>query len=405
MNNTIQPKQRAVLLDSINQAATEQFYQAGYAVETFPKDTSDDDLVALAQGADVLGIRSGPRLPGELLSRLSTIQAIGCYCVGTDQVDRQTSNQEGIAVFNSPYDNGRSVAELVIGSTFALLRQTQRHNLKLHAGIWTKTEIQSYEIKDKIMGIIGYGNIGQQVGVMAESLGMEILYTDIQDRPRLGNAKARTIDDLLAQADVVTVHVPGGQNKPIIGATEISKMKSGAYIINTARAQAVDCKALNQALQTGQIAGAALDVHQDEPARQGDTFASIFRGNDRVLLTPHIGGSTQEAQKDAAASVTRKLLSYIANGSAVGAVNLPQADLGHKNKFTRVTYVHQNQPGAEAELARLLALNKINITSEVLRTRDSLGYGIYDLEVSSAPKELIKAIQKSAHHIRVRTII
>lgn len=394
---------RAVLLEEINPAAMAQFETAGYEVATFPKKISNNELVELAEGAQVLGIRSGPKIK-EVVGEMKDIQAVGCYCVGTDQVVGKATNERGIAVFNSPFDNGRSVAELVIGSTFSLYRRMQEHNQSLHDGVWSKTEENSFEVKGKTMGIIGYGNIGQQVGILAESIGMNVVYFDIQDRPSLGSSKALGLDKLLEEADVVTVHVPGGRNGPVIGSDELARMKPSSYLINAARAQAIDYESLDLALQDGKLAGAALDVFPIEPGKKGDVFESAFRGNPRVLLTPHIGGSTQEAQKDAALSVTKKLLTYVDTGSAVGSVNLPGSDLGPQSASVRMTYVHQNKPGAEAEIVKLFGEHDINIAADILRTKGELGYGIYDIEIPNGVAELVAGVRGLTNHIRVRAI-
>jgi len=312
---------KAVLLEDIHPHAQDKFEQAGVAVETFAKDASDDELIDKLQGAQFLGVRSGPTIGRAVIRAANELVGIGCYCVGTNHIDKVAANEQGVTVFNAPFDNGQSVAQLVIGATYSLLRRLHEHNAHLHAGTWSKTEVASYELTGKTMGILGYGNIGQQVGDLAEANGMNVLYYDNAERQPRGIAMPRNKQALLAQADVVTVHIPGGLDGPVIGEKELTIMKPNAYLINAARAEAVDYGALAQQLRQNKLAGAALDVFADEPKKHGHRFVSEFQGDQRVLLTPHIGGSTLEAQRQAAESVTGAMLDYWQTGRVRQAVN------------------------------------------------------------------------------------
>lgn len=321
MNEKQQAK--VVLLEDIHPHATELFMDAGVEVETFAKDASQDELADKLRDAQFLGVRSGPAIGREAIRAAGDLIGIGCYCVGTNHIDKQTATEQNVAVFNAPFDNGRSVAQLVIGATYSLLRRLHEHNTYLHNGTWSKTEAQSFELTGKTMGVFGYGNIGQQVGDLAEANGMNVVYYDSVERKPRGRAEPRSKQALLAEADIVTVHIPGGLDGPAVGSTELEVMKSSAYLINAARAEAVDYRALADRLRQNKLAGAALDVFFDEPKKRGHRFVSEFRGDQRVLLTPHIGGSTLEAQRQAAESVTHAMLDYWQTGAVRQSVTMP----------------------------------------------------------------------------------
>ncbi len=316
MNEKQQAK--AVILEDIHPYARELFTEAGVEVETFAKDVSHDELADKLQGAQFLGVRSGPTISGEAIRVANNLVGIGCYCVGTSHIDKQVATEQNVAVFNAPFDNGRSVAQLVIGATYSLFRRLHEHNSNLHAGAWSKTEAHSFELTGKTMGVLGYGNIGQQVGDLAEANGMNVIYYDNVERAPRGCAEPRGKRALLEEADVVTVHIPGGLGGPAIGAEELTAMKNEAYLINAARAEAVDYQALASRLRQNKLAGAALDVFFDEPKKRGHHFVSEFQGDQRVLLTPHIGGSTLEAQRSAAETVTNAMLKHWRAGMARG---------------------------------------------------------------------------------------
>lgn len=399
---------RALLLDSIKPAAEEKFSEAGFEVETFPKSLKGEALAARMQDFDLVGVRSGPPLPAEVLQANPQLLAIGCYGVGTEHIDERFAASEGIPVFNSRHDNGRSVAELVIGFTYSLIRRLHEHNLDLHAGHWTKTDVASNEVRGKVMGIIGYGNIGQQVADIAERNGMQVLFVDPQDRPRLGNAVKTDLDELLSIADVVSIHVPGGLNRPVIGERELGLMKQGSFVINTARGTALDMRALLDAIHEGRIGGAGLDVFDvEDPDNNGDPFVSPVTAEPKILTTPHIGGSTQEAQIAAARSVTQKLINYVKNGTSIGATNFPEVDLGPiPTDLTRIAYIHANEPGANAEFTVALADQGVNIAEQELRTTEEIGYALADIELGSQASvdELKLALDGATKH-KIRTRI
>jgi len=394
---------RAVLLDTIDQEAQNQFEQQGFHVSTFREDITPDNLTDLCSDAHVLGIRSGPKLPETTIAHMEDIVAIGCYCVGTDHVDHKAAAEQGIAVFNSPYDNGRSVAELVMGQTINLLRKMTEHNNRLHNREWLKTAKASHELRDKTIGIIGYGNIGKQVGILAEALGMRVLYYDSTDQTRLGGAQSVDKQTLLQKADIVTLHTPGGQTRPVIGAHELAHMKPGSYLINAARGDAVDYGALHLALANGQIAGTAIDVYPDEPKGKHATFDSPLAGQENVLLTPHIGGSTIEAQAAIGRTVTSKLIDFCFHGTTAGAVNVPGIVEPQPAHTRRLTYLHHNQPGATAAITALISEHG-NIVESVLKTKSEIGYALYDIEHLTGAPQLEVAINSLNASIRSRLL-
>jgi D-3-phosphoglycerate dehydrogenase len=403
MERILTQKPRAVLLDTIEDTATRGFETAGFTVDTFPENIDPDNLVDMCDGADFLGIRSGPKIPLEFVRRASGLLAIGCYCVGTEQVKHDAAGEYGVAVFNAPYENGRSVAEMVIGQTVNLFRQLPAHNERLHDGEWYKTAAGSHELRDKTMGIIGYGNIGKQVGMLANAFGMRVLYHDIADQLRLGIAEPTDLATLLKESDVVTLHVPGGLTEPIIGADELAQMKDTAYLINAARAKAVDYDAVSAALEQGELAGAAFDVYPDEPAKKRADFESQLRQHPNVLLTPHVGGSTVEAQTAIAKAVTNKLIRYKQTGASAGAINIPEVGLPVQPNTTRLAYLHANQVGAIAEMSELLA-EYGNVTAAELRTRGEIGYAMYNIEGTPSVQELETAVSGLSACIKGRVI-
>jgi D-3-phosphoglycerate dehydrogenase len=334
---------------------------------------------------------------------MKDILAIGCYCIGTDHVAHDLAAYEGIAVFNAPYENGRSVAELVMGQTINLLRNLPLHNQRLHGGEWVKTANGSHELRDKTIGIVGYGNIGKQVGVLADAFGMRVLYHDITDQLRLGNAEPTDLETLLQEADVITLHTPGGQLRPVIGMDELLQMKPGSYLINAARGDAVDYPALRKVLESGHLAGAAIDVYPDEPRGKGQLFTSPLVDAPTAILTPHIGGSTVEAQSAIARTVTTKLVRYCREGATLSAINLPEVAMPYQPQTTRLTHIHQNQPGAAAEITDLIAEHG-NITASVLGTKGDIGYAMYDIEQLVAKSDLLVAARGLTNCIRSRII-
>lgn len=397
--------ENVLLLDSINPAAFDVFKEAGLQTIEFEKSQSPEQLATSIADFDVrlLGVRSGPKIPASVIEAGQNLEAIGAFCVGTNHIDLNAANAEGVAVFNSVHENTRSVAEHVIASTFGLLRRIPEHNRNLHNGNWSKTDALSHEVRGKTIGIVGYGAIGSQVSVLAESIGMDVVYYDPAPQiPPHGRAqRLETMDELLGTADVVTLHVPGGERtRGMINATTIALMKKGSYLINTSRGEVVDYNAVAEAVESGQLGGVAADVFEDEPNKKGDPFDHILRDTDRAVLTPHIAGSTIEAQTDIGNKTAIKLLAYLATGNCLGSVNLPDLPLnGRQSGTSRLLNIHDNAPGVNATLNGLIAEAGLNITGSILRTRGDLGYIALDIEgdISQDLLSVIRSLRETRH--------
>jgi D-3-phosphoglycerate dehydrogenase len=407
--------EKVALLDSINPTANTIFTAAGSEVITYPKSVSPEDLAVIAANVQILGVRSGPKVTAAVLGPNPELVAISVFGVGTNHIQRKgedgaTSGADdlGIAIFNSAHENTRSVAELIIGSTFSLMRGTGDHNRKMHDGTWTKED--GHEVLGKTIGIIGYGAIGGQVSVLAEGLGMSVVYFDpAPQNPPQGRAKRLgSLEAVLETADVVTLHVPGGdQNRHMINEQTISLMKPGSYLINAARGELVDYKAAAAALASGHLGGIAADVFDDadfkEPAKKGDTFEHVLRGVDGALLTPHIGGSTAEAQRNIGRSVATKSVAYLETGNSMGAVNIPNLSLGPVTPgATRLLNIHTNQPGVMAELTSLVAEADLNVVNTAQAASEEIGYVAFDVE-GSVDADVVAAmgILKATRRLRV----
>lgn len=381
--------ERALLLDSINPSASEVLLTQGYRVDEFEKSVSQDTLAELARNVEILGVRSGPEVSSLVIENSDTLKAIGCFCVGTNHVDKDAAAKSGIAVFNAAHENTRSVAEHVVSSVYSLMKRMGEHNLALHNGIWTKTDEMTYEVRGKTMGIIGYGAIGSQVSVLAEAVGMNVIYFDPNPQyPPYGRARRiATMEELLAEADVTTLHVPGGENnKNLINESILASMKPGSYLINTSRGEVMDYMAVSEALRSGQLAGIAADVFVDEPPKQGDRFNHVLRGYPNALLTPHTAGSTVEAQSDIGEKIALKLAGYVATGNSVGAVNLPSLALGSLRGDTRLLNIHQNQPSVVADITEAIAQEGHNLVAQFLNVAGNIGYVALDIEGEPSDK-------------------
>jgi D-3-phosphoglycerate dehydrogenase / 2-oxoglutarate reductase len=375
-----------VLLEGIHTTAVEALRRAGYAhIHEYPKALEGDALLEAVRGAHFLGIRSRSRLSEEILAGAPYLRAIGCFCIGTNQVDLSAARQRGIPVFNAPFSNTRSVAELVLAESVMLLRDIPAKNASAHRGGWQKSASGAFEVRGKHLGIVGYGHIGSQVGILAEALGMRVFYHDVTAQLSLGNATSMpTLRSLLETADVVTLHVPGAPDTVnLIGADEIAQMRDGAALINASRGNVVDIEALAAALEAGRLGGAALDVFPVEPKSNKDAFESPLRKFDNVILTPHVGGSTEEAQESIGVEVADKLVRYQANGSTLSAVNFPEVSLPIHRGTYRLLHVHRNQPGVLAQIHRIFSERGINIAGEYLQTDDVLGYVVIDFDISA----------------------
>ncbi|MEE2941277.1 MAG: phosphoglycerate dehydrogenase [Planctomycetota bacterium] len=376
---------RVVLFEGISDTAAEAFRDAGYGnVETHPRALTGDELVSAVRPAHVIGIRSRTQLTAEVLAEAKKLVAVGCFCIGTDQVDLGFARRRGVPVFNAPYSNTRSVAELVIAEAILLLRRIPERNMGCHRGDWQKSASGSHEARGKTVGIVGYGHIGSQVGVLAEMLGMRVLYHDVTTKLPLGNVEpARDLDDLLERSDAVTLHVPDAPDTiGLIGERELRRMRPGAVLINASRGKVVDLEALRGALVGGHLAGAAVDVFPEEPASREAPFASPLVGVDSALLTPHIGGSTEEAQAGIGREVAAKLLRYSDDGSTLSAVGFPEVTLPPQRAGARLLHVHENQPGMLGAINDVIGRGDANIDAQYLRTVEDVGYVVTDVEAS-----------------------
>ncbi len=399
-------KIKILLLEGVHQSALDELSAKGYSnIEYIKTSLSNDDLIAKIKDAHFIGIRSRTQLTDEVLSHAKKLVAIGCFCIGTNQVDIVAAQKLGVPVFNAPFSNTRSVAELVLGEALLLLRGIPEKSAKAHRGEWFKSAVGSVEARGKTLGIIGYGHIGTQLGILAETLGMRVRFYDIETKLPLGNAsQASSLKSLLAEADVVSLHVPETkQTQDMIGETEFEAMKSGAIFINASRGTVVDIPALAQALAEKKVAGAAIDVFPVEPKGNDDEFVSPLRGFDNVILTPHIGGSTKEAQENIGLEVASKLAKYSDNGSSLSAVNFPEVSLPEHVNTSRLLHIHHNQPGVLTKINQAFADNSINIAAQYLQTDDKIGYVVIDIE-SSNSKQALKALKAIEGTIRARIL-
>lgn len=378
---------KVLLLEGVSRTAVEVFERAGYTnIEYHQKSLPEATLLERVADAHIVGLRSRTQLTGEVLRHARKLIAAGCFCIGTNQVDLPEAERLGIPVFNAPYSNTRSVAELVIAEAIMLLRGIPQRNAQCHRGGWSKSATGSFEARGKVLGVIGYGHIGTQVGVLAEGLGMQVIFHDVETKLSLGNAHAAaSLHDLLQRADVVTLHVPETPaTKLMFGAREIAAMRQGAVLINASRGSVVDIEALAAALRDGHLAGAAVDVFPVEPKGNDDPFVSPLVGLDSVILTPHIGGSTLEAQDNIGIEVASKLVRYSDNGSTLSAVNFPEVSLPGHPKSRRLLHIHKNVPGVLSRINELFSAGNINIDAQFLQTDAELGYVVIDVAADEA---------------------
>ncbi len=381
-NSLDKDKIHILLLEGVDQSAVDAFRDDGYLdVEYHLKSLPEKQLLAAVRKAAFIGIRSATQLTAEVFAQAEKLVGVGCFCIGTNQVDLVAAQQKGVPVFNAPFSNTRSVAELVIAETILLMRGIPWRNAMAHRGEWAKTAQGSHEVRGKTLGIVGYGHIGTQVGLLAEALGMRVIFHDVESQLALGNAtQAVSLDALLGQADVVTLHVPETPlTHNMIGAEQLARMKAGAKLINASRGTVVEIEALAEALKSGQVGAAAMDVFPKEP-KTGEEFVSPLRGLDNVILTPHIGGSTQEAQRNIGKEVADKLIRYSNNGSTLAAVNFPEVSLPAHSGKHRILHIHRNQPGVLSGINAIFSEEKINIAAEYLQTNAQIGYVVIDID-------------------------
>ena len=396
---------RALLLENVHPDAESLLVAAGIQVQTAERAYDETELAAALDGVQLLGIRSKTDVPGSVLAAAPDLVAIGAFCIGTNQIALDAANARGVAVFNAPFSNTRSVVELAIAEIIALTRGLTRKNADMHAGVWDKSAEGAHEIRGRRLGIVGYGNIGAQLSVLAEALGMHVLFYDTADKLALGNARrCESLNELLESAEIVTLHVDGrATNRDIFGEQQFARMRPGALFLNLSRGFVVDHHALRAHLESGHLGGAAVDVFPTEPKGRGDEFVSELRGLSNVILTPHIGGSTEEAQQDIGRYVAGKLRDFVIEGSTTMSVNLPHLALPPRPEGHRIAHLHHNVPGVLAAINGTLAEHKVNIEAQLLGTRGALGYVLTDVAVDYPPAVLdeLAAMEET---VRVRLL-
>ena len=404
--STDKAKIKFLLLEGIHPSAIAVLQAAGYTnIESLPGALPDDALAQKIASAHFVGIRSRTQLTAQMLGHANKLVAIGCFCIGTNQVDLQTARERGIAVFNAPFSNTRSVAELVLAEAILLMRGIPAKSAAAHRGAWLKSADDSYEIRGKTLGIVGYGAIGTQLSVLAEGLGMHVVFFDVVSKLPMGTARqVATLPELLSQADVVTLHVPEtAATRWMIGQAQLAAMKPGSVLINASRGTVVEIEPLAQALRDGKLLGAAVDVFPVEPRSNKDEFVSPLRGLDNVILTPHIGGSTLEAQANIGLEVAEKLVKYSDNGTTTSSVNFPEVALPAQRGTHRILHVHRNVPGVMAEINRVFSDNQINVAAQSLQTNEAIGYVVIDIDAASSELALQK-LQQVPHTLRSRVL-
>ncbi|MEM1114361.1 MAG: phosphoglycerate dehydrogenase [Pseudomonadota bacterium] len=399
-------KIRILLLEGVHPSARATLEQAGYTnIEEHPKALPLDELKTAVSRAHFVGIRSRTQLTEDIFEHAPKLAAVGCFCIGTNQVDLAAATRRGIPVFNAPFSNTRSVAELVIAESILLLRGIAEKNAAAHRGQWLKSAANSFEIRGKRLGIIGYGNIGMQLGIMAEGLGMQVQFYDVVNKLPLGNARqVPSLGQLLAGSDVVSLHVPEtGATKNMIGERELSQMKAGSVLINASRGTVVDIDALSTSLETGHLAGAGIDVFPVEPRSNDDEFISPLRAFDNTFLTPHIGGSTLEAQENIGMEVAEKLARYSDNGTTITSVNFPEVSLPEHAGSHRLLHIHENVPGVMSAINSVFSEDHLNVSAQYLQTNENIGYVVIDIDAEYSD-EALKKLARIEGTIRSRVL-
>jgi D-3-phosphoglycerate dehydrogenase / 2-oxoglutarate reductase len=399
---TSYPKEKIniLFLENISDLAVKHFKDSGYAsVRKITGALSEEQLINEVKDVHLLGIRSKTQVTANILNAAKKLQAIGCFCIGVNQVDLKSATSHGVAVFNAPYSNTRSVAELVIGLSIMLIRRIPDKNKAAHEGVWLKEAKGSYELRGKTLGIIGYGNIGTQVSVLAEGLGMKVIFYDAVTKLPLGNAVAKkSLKELVGEADIITLHVPEtNQTKNLINKNVIKQFKKGSILINYARGEVVDLEALAKSLQEGQLSGAAIDVYPWEPEKNGDKFQTPLQNLPNVILTPHIGGSTEEAQMNIGEDVSNKLFQYLEMGITTGSHTVPHLSMPPQEGTHRILHIHKNVPGVLSEINTQLSKYNINILAQYLKTNDDIGYVVLDVDkkLSDQALQLLKEVKNT----------
>jgi D-3-phosphoglycerate dehydrogenase / 2-oxoglutarate reductase len=396
---------KALFLENIHPYAEEILRRSGIDITSFSNSLSESELIAQMEGTQFLGIRSRTQITHSLLENSPDLLAIGAYCIGTNQIDLDSASLKGVAAFNAPYSNTRSVAEIVIAEIIFLIRRLYEKIRYAHLGVWDKSADNTHEVRGRTLGIIGYGNIGSQVSMLAESMGMKVYYYDIIDKLTIGNAvRLSSLDELLKISDIITVHVDGNAaNRNLIGAGEFFKMKNGVIFLNLSRGFIVDIDAMAANIKNGKIAGAAVDVFPEEPRSQDDKFFSPLQNLPNVLLTPHIGGNTEEAQYNIAEFVSNKLIEYFKTGSTFTSVNFPRIQLPSLTGSHRLLHTHKNLPGVLSQINTIFARNSVNVESQFLRTNENIGYVVTDVD-KKYKDSLLEDLKNVDHTIKVRIL-
>ncbi len=396
---------KVLLLENINPQAVAYFQEQGCQVDTVAGGLDENELIERMDGVQILGIRSKTHITEKVLEAAASLQALGAFCIGTKQIDLDASQLRGIPVFNAPYSNTRSVVELTLAEIMALSRNLVEKNNKAHAGMWDKVARGSNEVRGKTLGIIGYGNIGSQLSILAEALGIYVIYYDIEEKLALGNArKCNSMRELLKQADFISVHVDDRpRNHGLIGDREFKLMREGVLFINSSRGKMVDLESLAVAVKSGKVRGAAIDVFPEEPKTNQDEFVSVLQGLPNVILTPHVGGSTEEAQLNIAVFVPQRLIDYLRTGDTSMSVNFPQLQLSTFEGAHRFIHIHRNEPGVLARINHIFASRHINIVGQYLKTNEAIGYMIADVSKNYSPT-VIKELRAIEHTIRFRVL-
>jgi D-3-phosphoglycerate dehydrogenase len=396
---------RVLLLENIHPDASARLAKEGYQVQTLPRALGEDELVEAVRGVHLLGIRSGTAVTERVLDAAPDLVAVGAFCIGVNQIDLTAASRHGVAVFNAPFSNTRSVVELAIAEIISMARRLPEKNAQMHAGLWDKSAAGSHEVRGRRLGIVGYGNIGTQLSVLAESLGMSVYFYDIADKLAIGNARrCSTLHELLESVEAVTLHVDGRDgNRGFFGAAEFAAMRPRSLFLNLSRGFVVDHAALRRGIESGHIAGAAIDVFPQEPKSRDEEFVSELRGLPNVILTPHVGGSTEEAQQDIGEFVAGKLADYLASGATSLSVNLPGMALPVPGGTHRLVHLHRNVPGVLAAINRALADHDVNVEGQLLRTRDDLGYVLTDIG-SEYSESVLAELRAMPFTISLRTL-
>ena len=407
-NKTSYPKEKIkiLLLEGVHPAAIELFHQNGYTgIESVKSSLPEPELIAKIRNTHLLGLRSKTQLSASVLQKADKLLAAGAFCIGTNQIDMKAATASGVAIFNSPYSNTRSVAEMVIGLSIVLMRKVPEKNALAHLGGWDKSSEGCFEVRGKTLGIIGYGHIGSQVSVLAESIGMKVIFYDVEPKLSMGNAvKVATLETLLKSSDIVSIHVPGSsQTKNLIDGTKIKKMKPGSVLINLSRGDVLDIKALKAAIKSKHLSGAGVDVFDLEPQSNSDIFKNELQGLTNVILTPHIGGSTIEAQENIGIDVATKLINFLETGSSTGSLSVPPLSLPVQQDAHRLLHIHKNVPGVLSEINGILSGLKVNILGQYLKTNTDIGYVVLDVDRKTSSKA-VAALQKVKHTIKVRQL-